>query len=106
MSVGGISDYEVVAEFIGSDFEYMTAYHPFLDIDSLLVTADYVTMDSGTGCVHTAPSFGADDYQTGRRYNLDMTVPVDDNSYQTADAGKYAGLRYDESNKVILADLK
>ena len=106
MAAGGITDYSVAEHFKGSDFEYMTAQHPFLDIDSLLVTADYVTMDSGTGCVHTAPSFGVDDYQTGRRYNLDMTVPVDDRGYQTADAGKYAGLRYDESNKVILADLK
>lgn len=106
MAAGGVSDYNAIAHFKGSDFEYMTAQHPFLDIDSLLVTADYVTMDSGTGCVHTAPSFGVDDYQTGRRYNLDMTVPVDDRGYQTSDAGKYAGLRYDESNKAIFEDLK
>lgn len=84
----------------------MTAQHPFLDIDSLIVNADYVTMDSGTGCVHTAPAFGADDYVTGKKYGLDMTVPVDDRGYQTADAGKYEGLRYDESNNAILQDLR
>ena len=53
--------------------------------------ADYVTMDSGTGCVHTAPGFGADDYQTCKRYGMDMVVPVDDQGRHTAYAGKYAG---------------
>ena len=84
----------------------MTARHPFLDRDSLLVTAEYVTMDSGTGCVHTAPGFGVDDYMTGMRYGIEIIVPVDDRGYQTELAGKYAGMRYDESNKAILADMK
>ena len=64
MKAGKIASYETLAHFKGRFFEYMTAQHPFLDRDSLLVVADYVTMDSGTGCVHTAPGFGADDYQT------------------------------------------
>ena len=105
MEKGGIDSYECVATLLGRDFEYMTAYHPFLDRTSLLVNADYVTMDSGTGCVHTAGGFGADDYVTSRRYNIDVIVPVDDRGYQTEDAGKFAGQRYDESNKTILADL-
>ncbi len=105
MQAGKVENYEVIATLTGSYFEYMTAQHPFLDRDSLLVTADYVTMESGTGCVHTAPGFGVDDYKTGRRYNLEMIVPVDDKGYQTADAGKFAGLKYDESNKAILEDL-
>ncbi len=106
MSMGGVASYEIVARFQGKDMEYMKAQHPFLDRESLVVNADYVTMDSGTGCVHTAPGFGADDYITGRRYNLEMLVPVDDKGYQTADAGKFAGMRYDESNQAILDDLK
>ncbi len=106
MKAGGIESYEIVATYPGSFFEYMTARHPFLDRDSLLVNAEYVTMDSGTGCVHTAPGFGADDYVTCRRYNMDIIVPVDDKGYQTADAGKFAGLYYEESNKAILADMK
>ena len=106
MAAGGIESYEIVDRFPGSFFEYMTAQHPFLDRDSMLVTADYVTMDSGTGCVHTAPGFGADDYQTCRRYNMDLIVPVDDRGFQTADAGKYAGLRYDVSNTQIVEDMK
>ena len=106
MAAGGIEDYEILERFPGNFFEYMTAQHPFLERDSLLVTADYVTMDSGTGCVHTAPGFGADDYQTCRRYNMDLIVPVDDRGFQTADAGKYAGLRYDVSNTQIVEDMK
>ena len=106
MQAGGISEYEVIATFRGAELEYMSAQHPFLDRLSTVVNADYVTMDSGTGCVHTAPGFGADDYQTCRRYNIDVFVPVDDRGYQTAEAGKFAGMRYDESNVAILADLK
>ena len=106
MAAGKIENYELLARFEGGFFEYMTARHPFLERDSLLVTADYVTMDSGTGCVHTAPGFGADDYQTCRRYNMDLIVPVDDRGFQTADAGKFAGMRYDASNAAILDDLR
>ncbi len=98
--------FEVLATYRGSDFEYMTAQHPFLDRESLLVCADYVTMDSGTGCVHTAGGFGADDNITCRRYGLPPLVPVDDRGYQTEEAGKFAGLRYDQSNGAILADMK
>ena len=105
MQAGGVADYTVLATLKGSEFEYMTAQHPFLDRESLIVNADYVTMESGTGCVHTAPGFGADDYQTCRRYNMDIIVPVDDRGYQTKDAGKFAGMYYAESNAAILADM-
>ena len=105
MQVAGL-EYETVATFAGADFEYMLAQHPFLDKTSQLCTADYVTMDSGTGCVHTAPGFGADDYETCKRYNIDLVVPVDDRGRHTDYAGKYAGLKTDESNPVILADMK
>ena len=53
----------------------MKARHPFLDKDSLLCCAEYVTMDSGTGCVHTAPGFGADDYETCKRYKVELVSP-------------------------------
>ena len=105
MRQGGIKEYETVLTLPGSEFEYMTAQHPFLDRQSVIVNADYVTMDSGTGCVHTAPGFGADDYITCRRYNIDIIVPVDDKGYQTADAGKFAGLHYLKSNDAILEDM-
>ena len=105
MAEGGIESYEVLATMKGIDFEYMTAQHPFLDRESLIAVADYVTMDAGTGCVHTAGGFGADDFVTSRRYNVDVVVPVDDRGYQTKDAGKFAGLYYDASNKAIFDDL-
>ncbi len=105
MARGGVSSFEILATLPGSEFEYMTAQHPFLDRTSLLVNAEYVTMDSGTGCVHTAPGFGADDYLTGRRYHLENLVPVDDRGYQTKEAGRFAGQFYLESNQTILADM-
>ena len=106
MKAGGIEHYEIAARFVGSDFEYMKARHPFLDKDSLLCCAEYVTMDSGTGCVHTAPGFGADDYETCKRYKVELVVPVDDQGRHTDYAGKYAGMKTDESNPVILNDMK
>ncbi|MBQ0102107.1 MAG: isoleucine--tRNA ligase, partial [Firmicutes bacterium] len=106
MQAGGISDYKITKTFKGAELEYMYAQHPFLDRKSVIVNAEYVTMDSGTGCVHTAPGFGADDYVTCKRYNIDIIVPIDDRGYQTEAAGKYAGMYYADSNAVILADLK
>ncbi|MBQ4561764.1 MAG: isoleucine--tRNA ligase [Clostridia bacterium] len=106
MKQGGIENYEIIATFKGSELEYMQTKHPFLDRNSVVVNADYVTMDSGTGCVHTAPGFGAEDYITGMKYKMDIIVPVDDRGYQTKDAGKFAGMHYEESNVAILADLK
>ncbi len=106
MNMGGIEKYEILETHPGSFFENMLADHPFLPKTSRLVLADYVTMDSGTGCVHTAPGFGADDYQTCRRYGMDMVVPVNDQGRHTDYAGKYAGMRVEESNPVILEDMK
>ncbi len=106
MSVGGVEGWEIVETYPGAFFENMLARHPFLDKTSRLVLADYVTMDSGTGCVHTAPGFGADDYQTCLRYGMEMVVPVDDQGRHTDYAGKYAGMTTDESNPAILADMR
>ena len=106
MNVGGLTNYKIVETHPGSFYENMLASHPFLPKDSRLLLADYVTMDSGTGCVHTAPGFGADDYQTCKRYGMDMVVPVDDQGRHTDYAGKYAGMLVEESNPVILNDMK
>ena len=106
MKIGGFDSYEIVETHPGSFYENMLASHPFLPKTSRLGLADYVTMDSGTGCVHTAPGFGADDYETCKRYGMEMVVPVDDQGHHTDYAGKYAGLGTDESNPVILEDMK
>ncbi len=106
MKMGGFENYEVLASFPGQFFENMLAQHPFLDKTSRLVLAEYVTMDSGTGCVHTAPGFGADDYQTCMRYGMELVVPVDDYGRHTDYAGKYAGLPTEKSNPIIKADME
>jgi len=105
MAKADITEYEILERHEGAFFEYMLAQHPFLDRTSQLVVADYVTMDSGTGCVHTAPGFGADDYQTCLKYKIELIVPVDDQGMQTADAGKFAGLHYSVSNGAIFTDM-
>ena len=106
MKMGGFENYEILERHPGSFFENMLANHPFLPKTSRLVNAEYVTMDSGTGCVHTAPGFGADDYNTCMRYGMELVVPVDDYGRHTDYAGKYAGLKTEESNPIILADMK
>ena len=106
MRLGGFDTWEVAETHPGAFFENMLADHPFLPKTSRLLLADYVTMDSVTGCVHTAPGFGADDYETCKRYGIEMVVPVDDQGRHTDYAGKYAGMKTDESNPVILNDMK
>ena len=106
MGLGGFDSWEIVETHPGSFFENMLADHPFLPKTSRLLLADYVTMDSGTGCVHTAPGFGADDFNSCQKYNIELIVPVDDQGKHTDYAGKYAGMSTDESNPVILADMK
>lgn len=102
----GISDYTIEATFGAKGFEKKLCRHPFMDRDSLLVLADYVTTEAGTGCVHTAPGHGADDYQTGVRYGLDILSPVNSEGFYTAEAGKYQGEHVPEVDAVIIEDLK
>lgn len=99
------SDYSVVATFGAEGFEKRVCKHPFMERDSLLVLADYVTVDAGTGCVHTAPGHGADDYLTGLRYGLDILSPVDSDGVYTHEAGKYMGQKVPAVNKKINEDL-
>ena len=106
MNIGGFDSFEILECHPGSFYENMLADHPFLPKTSRLLLADYVTMDSGTGCVHTAPGFGADDYVTCMRYGMELIVPVDDYGRHTEYAGKYAGLKTEESNPIILEDMR
>jgi isoleucyl-tRNA synthetase len=79
--------------------------HPFLDRDSLIVGADYVELETGTGAVHTAPGHGVDDFETGVQYGLPIVNPVDGRGRFTAEAGPYAGRQIFEANEEIVADL-
>ncbi|MCI8599979.1 MAG: isoleucine--tRNA ligase [Oscillospiraceae bacterium] len=106
MKAGGIGDYETVAVFKGSELEYMKAAHPFLPRESLIIVGDHVTLESGTGCVHTAPGFGAEDFAVCQKYGIETIVPVDAEGRQTAEAGPFAGLKTLDSNKPIADALK
>ena len=75
----GISEYSIVAELSGTDLEKRNCKHPFYDRNSLIILGDHVTLEAGTGCVHTAPGHGADDHIAGNRYSLDCYSPVEDN---------------------------
>jgi len=104
--ITGMGEYQVLSTLNGSEMEYMTASHPFLDRESLIIVGDHVTLESGTGCVHTAPGFGADDFTVCKKYpEIEIIVPVDARGRQTELSGKYAGMRTDEANKAILADI-
>ncbi|MEQ6359606.1 Isoleucyl-tRNA synthetase [Thermoanaerobacter thermohydrosulfuricus] len=101
-----LSDYEIVAVFKGKDLEGMKATHPLYDRDSLIILGEHVTLEAGTGCVHTAPGHGEEDFLVGQEYGLDVLNPIDDKGYFTDKAPGYAGLYYEEANKVIKEDLK
>jgi isoleucyl-tRNA synthetase len=94
------------AELEGSALERLTVRHPFLDRDALVVLADYVELETGTGVVHTAPGHGADDFETGARYGLPVPSPVDSAGRFTAEAGPYAGLFIFDANARIVDDLR
>lgn len=101
-----LSDYEIIAVFKGKDLEGMKATHPLYDRDSLIILDEHVTLEAGTGCVHTAPGHGEEDFLVGQEYGLDALNPIDDKGYFTDKAPGYAGLYYEEANKVIKEDLK
>ena len=106
MEAFGTEDYRVVTTFGADRLENRTCRHPFMDRDSRIVLADYVTLDAGTGCVHTAPGHGADDYLTGLRYGLEILSPVDDIGVYTAEAGVYEGRQIPGVNDDICNDLQ
>lgn len=106
MQAAGIESWEVLATLLGSDLEMMKTQHPIMDRESVVITGEHVTLDAGTGCVHTAPGFGADDFVVCQKYKIPIIVPVDGKGYTTKDAGKYAGMYYEKTTPVILDDLR
>ncbi|HEY5427005.1 MAG TPA: isoleucine--tRNA ligase [Candidatus Tumulicola sp.] len=96
----------LVARAAGSEFDGLAVRHPFMDRDSQLVLADYVDLETGTGAVHTAPGHGADDFDTGIKYNLPILNPVDAAGRFTDAAGPYAGQNIFAANPKIVDDLR
>ena len=106
MKEAGKEDYEVVGTMKGIEFEYMKAQHPFLDRESLVIVGDHVTLESGTGCVHTAPGHGVEDYDVCKNYpEIPIVVPVDADGRLTEEAGQFAGLLTGDANKPIAQHL-
>ncbi|QKY68968.1 isoleucine--tRNA ligase [Lentibacillus sp. CBA3610] len=94
-------DPEVVKTFKGEEADKVVAKHPFYDRDSLVMLGEHVTTDAGTGCVHTAPGHGEDDFYMSREYGLEPLSPVDHQGYFTSEAPGFEGEFYDKANKAI-----
>lgn len=101
----GWQEVEVKKSFKGEELEHVVCKHPFYDRDSSVVLGEHVTLDAGTGCVHTAPGHGEDDYFVGLKYGLPILSPVDEKGRFTAEAPGFEGLFYDDANKVITEKL-
>jgi len=102
----GLPEGRVVATIPGRRFEGRKARHPFIDRDSLLILADYVTLDQGTGAVHTAPGHGADDYYSGIKYGLEILTPVDEKGRFHPDVPFFANEFVLHANPRIVEHLK
>ncbi|MFD4928050.1 isoleucine--tRNA ligase [Peribacillus butanolivorans] len=89
----------------GSELDRAVAKHPLYDRESLVMLGEHVTTEAGTGCVHTAPGHGEDDFIVGQKYGLDVLCPVDEKGVMTEEAGEFAGLFYDQANKPITEKL-
>lgn len=96
---------EVVKTFRGKEADKIVTKHPFYDRDSLVMLGDHVTVDAGTGCVHTAPGHGEDDFYVSKRYGIDALCPVDEKGVFTDEAPGYEGMFYDTANKPITEKL-
>lgn len=106
MKAADISEYEIVAKYQGKELERIQCRHPFLDRDSMVILGDHVTLDAGTGCVHTAPGHGVEDYIVCQKYKeIPVVVPVDGKGVLTEEAGPFAGLFYKKANGAILERL-
>ncbi|MCV3327653.1 isoleucine--tRNA ligase [Pediococcus ethanolidurans] len=104
----GWENVKVLKNVKGADLDRVLTQHPFYPDRKLVVMlGDFVTLDAGTGLVHTAPGFGEDDFRVGMQYGLDILVPVNDQGYMTDEAGDdFAGVFYEDANKIALDKLK
>ncbi len=102
----GFESYTILRTVKGADLEGITYQHPLYDRISPVILGDHVTLETGTGLVHTAPGHGADDFIVGKKYNLDILCPVDAQGRMTEEAGEFVGLTTDECNKAITKRLE
>ena len=103
----GWNDYKIIKTFTGTDIDHITYEQVFNHKEYPVVLADYVTLEAGTGLVHTAPSYGEDDFNTGKKYNLEMIFGINDNGCLNAESGKeFEGLYFEDANKAVIESLK
>ena len=103
----GWDDYQVVKHVAGKDLEGLTTQHPYLDRELLVGVADYVTADAGTGLVHTAPGYGDDDYNFGKKYDLPIFAPINDQGVLTKENGDdFDGVFYQKADDISLQKLE
>ncbi|WP_391120860.1 isoleucine--tRNA ligase [Psychrobacillus sp. L3] len=102
----GWEEYSIDRTLAGKEMDRLVAKHPLYDRNSLVILGEHVTTESGTGCVHTAPGHGEDDFYVGKAYGLDVLCPVDDRGVMTAEAPGFEGLFYDTANKAITEALE
>ncbi|MGS0764746.1 isoleucine--tRNA ligase [Syntrophomonas curvata] len=100
------ADYKIIKQFKGKEAERAVCRHPFFARDSLVVLGAHVTLDAGTGCVHTAPGHGEDDFIVGKEYGLEVISPVDNSGRFTEEAGQFEGLLVHDANKDVIAELE
>ncbi len=106
MKAAGITEYEMVGSFTGAELEHIKTKHPLYDRLSPVIVGDHVTLESGTGCVHTAPGYGVEDFEVCKNYDdIGILVCVDDKGRQTKEAGEFEGMDTDEANRAIAAKL-
>ncbi len=106
MEAFGYSDFSILTEIDASSLEKKKCKHPLYDRESLIILGNHVTLEAGTGCVHTAPGHGREDHEVGLLYDLDAYSPVDDNGCFTEDVGMFAGQFVFKANKEITATLQ
>jgi len=100
------AEYKILKQFKGKELNGLNAIHPLYDRNSLIINTDYVELDQGTGCVHTAPGHGEDDYRAGLEYKLDIYSPVDSAGLFDESTGKYHGKHIFKTNPEIVEDLR
>ncbi|MCK9419777.1 MAG: isoleucine--tRNA ligase [Nitrospirae bacterium] len=101
-----VKEHRVIEKFKGRKLEGLMARHPFIDRDSRVILGEHVTLEAGTGVVHTAPGHGQEDYEVGIRYGLEVYAPVDHKARFTKEAGQFAGEHVHKANKGIITLLK
>jgi isoleucyl-tRNA synthetase len=101
----GWESYRIATTFDAALFEKQTCRHPLYDRPSLIVLGQHVTLEAGTGCVHTAPGHGHDDYLTGLRYGLEIYNPVDDYGRYRPDVEIFAGIKVNEAHALVAEKL-